>query len=131
MFARQMNKNDLLTINDVVTPGKVDFSLRCGESSCVPRPDQPYNKINLADPSGQRASQRQEQSLIREHAQYGDIARVDEVDEYSRSSAKMKAFIRKLGTDPATAGVQFFLKLDDDNVCDVARIACGETQSLG
>jgi hypothetical protein len=95
-----------------------------GESACVGQAGR-YTPIDLADPAGTRASQRKEKSLLREDAQFGDVARIDVVDEYSKSSHKMAAYLKKIATEPETRNFKFMLKLDDDNMCDVARIACG------
>eukprot|EP01048_Picozoa_sp_COSAG05_P005550 COSAG05_NODE_332_length_11268_cov_132.023726_6_plen_366_part_00 len=152
--------NDLAAINDVRSPDQVDGSQRCGERTCVseqPRrnPSQPgpgYVTIDLEDSNGHLASQLQEAQLLKEQETHGDIERVDVVDEYSSSAEKMRAFVLQrtaprpppqpeeaaaVPPSPQFTGsdrnrpFQFLLKLDDDNVCDIARITCGLAKLVG
>ena len=78
----------------------------------------------------------EEQALMDEQNTFGDLVRVPSVDEYSTSAAKMAAFAAELhsptraaaggvgGSLLAVAAAPFVLKLDDDNVFDLARILC-------
>ena len=63
------------------------------------------------------------EALLEEQSTHNDLLIVDTVDEYSRSAEKMKAMILLLAQQRQT--FEYLLKLDDDNVVDLARVACG------
>jgi hypothetical protein len=65
-----------------------------------------------------------ELALREEAAIHKDIYRTGTIDEYSRSAEKMAAFIKHFGTPEHSPQFEFVLKLDDDNMVDVARVMC-------
>lgn len=101
---------------------KIDWSQRCGESSCEVAPGKEHwPRVNLTS-----LPDSEELALLNEQTQYGDVFRVDSVDEYSRSAQKMVRFILEVsGGGKGTPPFRHFVKLDDDNLFDVGRVTCG------
>ena len=127
----------------------VDWSQRCGAHSCVAEDSSTttattstghdHSKLPLR--IDLREEDSDELALKKEQEAHGDIFRVKTVDEYSRSAEKMKEFLLQLSAGSSSLSsdgssssssssssmppFRHLLKLDDDNLIDLARIACG------
>jgi hypothetical protein len=107
----------------------VDWSQRCGAHYCVADPAKgTTERINLM------RDDTDELALEKEQEQHGDIFRVQAVDEYSRSAEKMRLFILQIGghggAGEGSVPAHHLLKLDDDNVIDLARVLCTLSATL-